>query len=186
MKNYIFPAIRLTLVCLLFFSGIYTMIVLGIARLAPNSGRGEVLLYAGKKMYTNVGQKFTDDKYFNSRPSAVEYNAAGAGGSNKGPSNPEYLELLQQRIDSFLLHNPGIQKSQIPSDLITASGSGLDPHISVLAAQVQVPRIAKQRGMAEGNIQQLILSYTEKPLLGMMGTERINTLQLNIALDNLK
>ncbi len=186
MKENIFPAIRLTLVCLLFFSGIYTLIVLSIAQFSPNHGKGEIIKQDNKTYYANVGQKFTDDKYFYSRPSAVDYNAAGAGGSNKGPSNPRYLKDVQAGIDTFLVHNPGIKKSDIPSDLVTASGSGLDPDISVQAANVQVKRLAKMRGLAEGNIQQLIISNTEKPLFGFLGTERINVLKLNIALDNLK
>lgn len=186
MKENILPAIRLTLVSLLFFSGIYTMTVLGIAQFSPNHGKGEILKQGNKTYYANVGQTFTDDKYFYSRPSAVSYNAAGAGGSNKGPSNPDYLKEVQARIDSFLVHNPGISKAGIPSDLVTASGGGLDPNISVQAATVQVKRIAKIRGFAEGHIQQLIISNTEKPLLGFLGTEKINVLKLNIALDNLK
>lgn len=186
MKENIFPAIRLTLVCLLFFSGVYTLIVFGVAQFSTNKGKGEIITQNDKKYYVNVGQKFTDDKYFYSRPSAVDYNAAGAGGSNKGPSNPDYLATVQARIDTFLVHNPGISKSAIPSDLVTASGGGLDPHISVQAANVQAKRIAKIRGIAEGNIQQLIITNTEKPLLGFFGTERINVLKLNLALDNLK
>jgi K+-transporting ATPase ATPase C chain len=186
MKENIFPAIKLTLLCLLFFSGIYTLLVLGFAQFAPNKGKGEIINSNGKTYYANVGQSFTDDKYFYSRPSAVGYNAAGAGGSNKGPSNPAYLKDVQARIDTFLVHNPGISKKDIPSDLVTASGSGLDPNISVPAANVQVKRIAGIRGIAEANIQQLIISNTEKPLLGLLGTERINVLKLNIALDNLK
>lgn len=186
MKEHIFPAVKLTLACGFFFSGIYTLIVLGMAQLAPNKGKGELLHYNGKTYYANIGQKFTDDKYFYSRPSAVEYNAAGSAGSNKGPYNPGYLNTVQQRIDSFLAHNPGIKEKDIPSDLVTASGSGLDPHISVEAAQVQVKRIAAIRGIAEGNLEQLILSNTDKPLLGLLGTKRVNVLKLNIALDNLK
>ena len=186
MKENIFPAIRLTVVCLLFFSGIYTVIVLGVAQLAPNKGKGEIVTANGKTYYSNIGQKFTDDKYFYSRPSAVGYNAAGAGGSNKGPSNPDYLAEVQARIDTFLVHNSGVKKSEIPSDIVTASGGGLDPHISVLAATIQVKRIAKIRDIAEANLQQLIISNTEKPLLGLLGTERINVLKLNMALDNLK
>ena len=186
MKENIFPAIRLTLVCLLFFSGIYTFIVFGIAQFSPNKGKGEIIIQNEKKYYINVGQKFTDDKYFYSRPSAVDYKAASAGGSNKGPSNPDYLQSVEARIDTFLVHNPGISKADIPSDLVTASGSGLDPNISVQAANVQVKRIAKIRGIAKGNLQQLIITNTEKPLLGFLGTEKINVLKLNIALDNLK
>lgn len=186
MKENIFPAIRLTILCLLFFSGIYTLIVLGIAQFSANKGKGEIIVQNNKKYYTNVGQKFTDDKYFDSRPSAVDYNAAGGSGSNFGPSNPEYLRTVQARIDTFLIHNPGIKKADIPSDLVTASGSGLDPNISVQAAEVQVKRIAKMRSIAEGNLEQLIISNTQKPLAGFLGPERINVLKLNLALDNLK
>lgn len=186
MKENIFTAIRLTFISLLFFSGIYTLIVLGVAQFAPNKGEGNIIKENSKTYYSNVGQKFTDDKYFWSRPSAVDYNAAGAGGSNKGPTNPEYLAQVQARIDTFLVHNPGIKKEEIPSDLVTASGSGLDPNISVQAAHIQVKRIAKLRGIAAANIEQLIISNIEKPLLGLIGTERVNVLKLNLALDNLK
>lgn len=186
MKHNILPAIKLTAVCLLFFSGFYTLFILGIAQLAPNHGKGKVIFSNQKKYYSNVGQRFTQDNYFWSRPSAVDYNAAGAGGSNKGPSNPDYLKTVQERIDNFLKHNPGIKNSEIPSDLVTASGSGLDPHISVQAARIQVRRIAKIRAVDEVKIQKLITANTEKPLLGLLGTEKINVLKLNIALNSLK
>ena len=186
MKNIILPAIKITLVCIVFFCGFYTLAVYGIAQFSSNNGKGEIISHNGKTFYSNLAQNFSDEKYFSSRPSAVNYNAAGSGGSNKGPSNPDYLAEVQARIDTFLVHNPGIDKSEIPSDLVTASGSGLDPHISVQAANVQVKRIAKIRGIAEADIQQLIAANTEKPLLGLFGPERINVLKLNIALDNLK
>ncbi len=97
MKENILPAIKLTIICLIFFSGIYTLSVFGIAQFAPNHGKGEIIVHNGQTFYANVGQSFTDDKYFNSRPSAVAYNAAGSGGSNKGPSNPDYLKDVQSR-----------------------------------------------------------------------------------------
>ncbi|HNY55129.1 MAG TPA: K(+)-transporting ATPase subunit C [Chitinophagales bacterium] len=186
MKTTIFQAIRLTILTLLFFSGIYTLIILGIAQLTPNKGKGESITVDGKKYYTNVGQSFTDDKYFNSRPSAVNYNAAGSGGSNKGPSNPDYLAQVQARIDTFLVHNPGVKKEEIPSELVTASGSGLDPNISVKAAEVQINRIAAVRKISVDVLQQLIKDNTEKPLAGIFGPEKINVLKLNLALDKLK
>ena len=183
MKNNIISAIRLTLVCLVFFCGIYTLAVYGISKLAPES-----MSFAKTKAgyYENVGQSFANDKYFYSRPSAVAYNAAGSGGSNKGPSNPDYLAEVQNRIDSFLVHNPAVKKEDIPSDLVTASGSGLDPNISVQGAKVQVKRIASIRNLNETTINQLIEQQTEKPLLGLFGTEKINVLKLNLALDILK
>lgn len=186
MKNNIFPAIRLTLVNFVFFCGVYTLAVWAVAQLAPGQGKGLTVSENGKSYHLNVGQAFTSDKYFWSRPSAVDYNAAGSGGSNKGPSNPDHLAEIQARIDAFLVLNPGIKKSEIPSDLVTGSGSGLDPHISVYGAKVQVVRIAKVRNIREENINQLIEQQIEKPLLGLFGTEKINVLKLNLALDNLR
>ncbi len=186
MTKHILPAIKLTILSILLLVVVYSGIVWGMAQFAPNNGKGEILEHNGKTYYTNIGQTFNDDKYFWSRPSAVDYNAAGSGGSNKAPTNEAYLQLVQARIDTFLIHNPDVKKSEIPVDLVTASGSGLDPHISVHAATVQVKRIAKIRGIAEGNLQQLIVSNTEKPFMGLFGPERINVLKLNIALDNLK
>jgi K+-transporting ATPase ATPase C chain len=116
----------------------------------------------------------------------VKYDATGSGGSNKGPTNKEYLLQVQARIDTFLVHNPGVKKSEIPVEMITASGSGLDPHISPVAAMIQVPRIAKVRNIPEEDLKKLVNSHIEKPLLGMFGPIKINVLKLNIALDNLK
>jgi len=160
--------------------------VWAMAQVASNKGEGFVIKTNGKKYYENIGQKFTDDKYFWSRPSAVDYNAAGSGGSNKGPSNPDYLAAVQQRIDTFLVHNPGIKKSDIPSDMVTASGSGLDPDISVQGAMIQVDRIAQTRQVSVNMVRELVKKQTEGPLLGMLGPKRVNVLKLNIALDNLK
>lgn len=185
MKNNIMPAIRLTLVCALFFSGIYTLAIWGIAQAAPNKGNGFVTEVNGKRYHTNVAQAFTQDKYFWPRPSAVDYNAAGSGGSNKGPSNPDYLTLVQTRIDTFLLKNPGIKKQDIPAELVTASGSGLDPDISLSAAKVQVKRVAKARNLTEKQVNMVIEANLQVPLLGCLGTQKINVLQLNLALDTL-
>lgn len=186
MKTNIFPAIRLTLFCALFFSGIYTVAILGIAKFTPNNGKGQIITQNGKTYYSNIGQSFTQDKYFNSRPSAVNYNAAGSAGSNKGPSNPTYLAEVQARIDTFMIHNPSINKADIPSDLVTASGSGLDPNISVEGAKVQIKRIAKVRNISEEKLLELVDNQTEKPLFGLMGTSKINVLKLNLALENNK
>lgn len=187
MKQHIISAIRLTLVCMVFFMVIYPLTVLSIAQLAPAKGKGETVSVNNKVVgWKLLGQKFTADNYFWSRPSAVDYNAAGAGGSNKGPSNPTYLKQVSDRIDSFLVHNPGIKKEDIPSDLVTASGAGLDPHISVPAAYVQAKRISIFRNIAIENVNALIEKQIEKPLVGLFGTEKVNVLQLNIELDKLK
>lgn len=185
IKN-IIPALRLTVICLILFVGIYSGAVWAIAQVAPGQGKGVSITHNGKTYYPNVGQAFTQDQYFWSRPSAVDYNAAGSGGSNKGPSNPEYLKEVEERINNFLKHNPGITRQEIPSDLVTASGSGIDPNISVQGAKVQAKRIAKIRNVSEEKVNTLIDENIESPLLGLFGTEKINVLKLNIALDNLK
>lgn len=171
---------------LILLLGIYPLILLGIGKLLPDGGKGEIIEDNGRSYFANIGQHFTDDKYFWSRPSAVDYHASESGGSNKGPNNREYLRFVAARLDSFLAHNTDIVKSEIPVDLITASGSGLDPDISVQGARVQVGRISKARNISKSKIEQIIIANTEKPLLGLLGPEKVNVLRLNLALDKLK
>ncbi|MGM9511928.1 K(+)-transporting ATPase subunit C [Larkinella sp. GY13] len=187
MKNHISPALRLTLVMLVLLAVMYPLLVAGISRLAPGGGQGESVVVNGKVVgYARIGQAFTEDRYFNSRPSAVEYNAAGSAGSNKGPSNPDYLTTVQARIDTFLVHNPGVQKADIPAELVTASGSGLDPDLSPAAAKIQVARIAKVRGISVEKLNQLVDSQIEGPLWGLFGPAKVNVLRLNVALNAFK
>ena len=177
----VFSAIRLTLACLLLFSVLYPLAVTGIAQLSPAKGQGETLSLNGRIVgFRNIGQRFTDSIYFYSRPSAVDYNAAGSGGSNKGPSNPDYLKQVQERTDRFLLQHPYLRRQEVPAEMVTASGSGLDPHISETAALVQVRRVAKARNIPEGAVRQLVEENTERPLFGPV---IVNVLQLNIQLD---
>ena len=186
MKQHILPALKLTAVCIVVFVGLYTLLISGIAQLAPNKGNGETVSVNGKVVgYALEGQNFTQDKYFWSRPSAVAYNAAGSGGSNKGPSNPDYLKQVQDRLDSFLVHNPGINRNDIPAELITASGSGLDPDLSPAGVRVQVKRIAAVRKIDESKINMLVEKNIQSPFLGMFGTSKVNVLKLNIALDEM-
>lgn len=165
------------------FSVLYPFAVWTIAQLAPNQGRGAVIDVKGRKHYANIGQSFSEDKYFWSRPSAANYNAAASAGSNKGPSNEAYLAEVQARIDTFITHNPEVTIADIPVDLVTSSGSGLDPNFSVQAAKVQAERIARVRNMSVVELHQLIEQHTEKPLFSIFGPEKINVLRLNIALD---
>ena len=187
MKRYFLPALKLTAVLVLLMAGLYPLLIAGVSKMAPGKGDGVTVSKNGIVVgYANVGQKFTDDRYFQGRPSAVDYNAAGSGGSNKGPSNPDYLKVVQERIDSFLVHNPGVKKSEIPVELVTASGSGLDPHLSPAGALVQVQRIATLRGISVEKLKGLVAEQTKGPLLGMFGPSTVNVLKLNIALDELK
>lgn len=185
MRAHIAPALRLSLALIAVFVILYSLIVWAIAQLAPNAGKGELIRQNGRTYYANIGQSFTDDRYFYSRPSAVGYNAAGSAGSNKGPSNPDYLALVQARLDTFLVHNPGVTRRQVPADLLTASASGLDPHISVAGAEVQIARIARLRGLEVARLRELVEASTEGPLLGFLGPRRVHVLKLNLALDGL-
>jgi K+-transporting ATPase ATPase C chain len=187
MKTYLFPAIKLTVILIVILAGLYPLAIAGIGKFTPGQGDGETISYKGRVVgYANIGQKFTQDKYFSSRPSAVDYNAASSGGSNKGPSNPDYLKEVKGRIDTFLKHNPTVKKEQIPAELVTASGSGLDPDLSPAGAQVQAARIAKVRGVGTNQVNNIITANTQKPLWGLFGPAKVNVLKLNIALDQLR
>jgi K+-transporting ATPase ATPase C chain len=188
MKTYLWPSIKLTLILIVLLAGIYPLVIAGIGKFTPGNGDGETVQYKGRTVgYALIGQKFTQDKYFWSRPSAADYKADASSGSNKGPSNPDYLNKdVKGRIDTFLKHNPGVTKEQIPAELVTASGSGLDPDLSPVGAKVQAARIAKIRGISEQQVLALVDTHTEKPLLGLFGPSKVNVLKLNIALDELK
>ncbi|WP_344825311.1 K(+)-transporting ATPase subunit C [Chryseobacterium ginsenosidimutans] len=182
MKNHILSAFRLTLVMLVIV-GIYLGIVYAGSKILPTQGNAEIINYKGQKFYANIGQDFKSPKYFHGRPSAVNYNAAGSAGSNKGPSNEEYLQNVQKRIDTLKIQNPEMENVKVPVELVTASGSGLDPDISEDGALYQAKRIAKERNISLEKIENLIKNHTEKSLFG---PSKVNVLKLNIALDNLK
>jgi len=184
MKKYFLPSIKMTLVMLVLCGVLYFGLVALIGKVAPGGGGGEKVVVNGKVVgYERIGQKFTEDKYFWGRPSAVDYNAAGSGGSNKGPSNPDYLKVVQERIDSFLVHNPGVSKEQIPAEMVTASGSGLDPNISPASAYLQVARVAKVRGIDERKIKELVNQHIQS---NPVGPDVVHVLKLNVALDAIK
>ncbi|WP_276504872.1 K(+)-transporting ATPase subunit C [Terrimonas pollutisoli] len=184
MKKNILISFKLTLVMITLCAVFYPLLIAAIGKVTPGGGRGETILLNGKVVgYEKIGQQFTDDKYFWGRPSAVDYNADGSAGSNKGPSNPDYLKVVQERIDSFLKHNPGVRREEIPAEMVTASGSGLDPHISPASAYVQVKRVATVRGLAEDKVRTLVEQHIEK---SVFAPSVINVLKLNVALDGLR
>jgi len=187
MKTYFLPSLRITLVLIVLLAGVYPLLIAAVGKLTPGGGDGVTVTKNGKVVgYANIGQKFTQDKYFNSRPSAADYKADASAGSNKGPTNPDYLKDVEKRIDTFLVHNPGVKRAEIPAELVTASGSGLDPNLSPAGAKIQAARIAKVRGLSVEKILALVDAHTEKPLWGLFGPEKVNVLQLNVALNEMK
>ncbi|WP_295654426.1 K(+)-transporting ATPase subunit C [uncultured Mucilaginibacter sp.] len=187
MKTYLLPSIKITIILLVILSGLYPLAIAAIGKLTPGGGDGVTVTLNGKVVgYANIGQKFTKDKYFWGRPSAADYKADAGAGSNKGPSNADYLKDVKAKIDTFLKHNPGVTTAQIPSELVTYSGSGLDPDISPDGARIQVARVAKVRNLPAGKVLALVNQHVEQPLWGLFGPAKVNVLQLNVALDQLK
>jgi potassium-transporting ATPase KdpC subunit len=178
-----------SLIALTIITGIiYPLIVTGIAQAVfPSQANGSLVVKDGKVMGSRlIGQPFGDPKYFWGRPSATTpfpYNAGSSSGSNLSPTNPDLVKTVQGRVDALRAADPG-NTAPVPVDLVTASGSGLDPHISPAAALYQVPRVAKARGLAPRAVQQLVDRHTEGRFLGLLGEPRVNVLALNLALDS--
>ena len=194
-----FAQLRPAFICLLvltFITGVvYPLVVTGIAQAVfPNQANGSLMFKDGRVVGSElIGQAFDDPKYFWGRLSATgtfPYNAFNAdnltasSGSNYGPLNPALLEMVQARMEALKAADPD-NPLPVPVDLVTASGSGLDPHLSVAAAQYQVARVARERGLPEARVRQLIEEYTEGRQFGFLGEPRVNVLKLNLALDEL-
>jgi K+-transporting ATPase ATPase C chain len=174
----------LAFLLLTFLTGvIYPLIVTAFAQLFPHKATGSVIEVNGRAVGSElIGQPFSDPKYFWSRPSATSpqpYNGASSSGSNLGPTNKALREAVAERLKQF-------ERKPVPVDLVTASASGLDPHISPEAAHFQVPRIARVRGLTEEAVNQLVSLHTEGRTFGVLGEPRVNVLRLNLALDALK
>ena len=186
----LFKSLKITLVFCVFFSVFYILILWLFVQVAgPNKGNAEVATLDGKVVgAANVGQMFTKDIYFWGRPSCAGdgYDASSSSGSNKGPTNPEYLAEVEARIDTFLVHHPYLSRKDVPAEMVTASASGLDPNITPQCAYVQIKRVAQARGLTENQVKEIVDQSVEKPLLGIFGTEKINVLKLNIALEENK
>jgi K+-transporting ATPase ATPase C chain len=187
MRTQLRPALVLLVALTLITGLLYPLVVTGIAQmLFPRQANGSLILIDGKPVGSSlIGQPFDAPKYFWGRPSATSpfpYNAAASSGSNLGPTNDALIKAVQARIDTLKAADPDNPLS-LPVDLVTASGSGLDPHISPAAAEYQVRRIARVRGLDETVVRRLVAQHTEGRQLGVLGEPRVNVLTLNLALD---
>ena len=182
-KNLII-AVLMTIVTTLLLGVVYPLVVTGLAQaLFPDKANGQLIERNGKTVGSRIiGQAFSSPGYFRSRPSAAGtgYDAANSSGTNLGPTNKKLVDAVKAAVDAAKLENPG---TPVPIDLVTSSASGLDPHISPAAAAFQVPRVARQRGVATEEIQRLIAAHTEGRQLGFLGEPVVNVLQLNLSLD---
>ncbi|AAM25188.1 potassium-transporting ATPase subunit KdpC [Caldanaerobacter subterraneus] len=176
--------IKFTLVFMVLLGLVYPFVMTGIANLLfPYQAKGSIIKVDGKPVGSElIGQKFTDPRWFMGRPSAVDYDATSSGGTNYALSNPKFHEELEKNIEEFLKKNPGVKRSEIPADIVTSSGSGLDPHISPKAAYLQVKRVAKVNGLPEEVVKKLVDKNIEGRFLGLFGEPRVNVLKLNLSL----
>ncbi len=190
MSSFFRPAIVLFVILSGVTGVVYPLAVTGIGQaLFPRQANGSLTFKDGKPIGSRlIAQSFADPKYFWSRPSATTpqpYNGTGSTGSNLGPLNPALIDAIKPRIDALHAADPD-NKAAIPVDLVTASGSGLDPEESVAAADFQAARVARARGLPEARVRALIAAHTEGRLLGVLGEPRVNVLELNLALDALR
>jgi K+-transporting ATPase ATPase C chain len=174
-----------TLITMLLLGGVYHVVLWGIGRTVfPAQAEGSLIRRSDGTVVGSrlIAQKFTRPAYFQPRPSGVDYNAASTGGTNYGPSNPDHLKAVQERLDAIVAQE-GVPADRVPSEMVTASGGGMDPHIPPAAATLQAPRVASARGVAVERIRELIEAHLEPPTFGFLGRARVNVLELNLALD---
>jgi potassium-transporting ATPase KdpC subunit len=184
MKKNFKISILMTVFTTLLLGIVYPLVVTALAQtLFPKQANGELITVNGKIVGSRlIGQPFSSPGYFRSRPSAAGngYDAQNSGGSNLGPTNKTLIDRVNGDVQKLQAENPNLS---VPMDLVTTSGSGLDPHISPEAAAFQVPRVAKERGMSEGDVRSLIANHTEQRQFGFLGEPRVNVLELNLDLD---
>jgi len=183
--SYLFTILRISVLFIVLCGIVYPLVCTGIAQLAmPDQANGSLIKNeAGQVIGSElIGQNFTDPKFFRGRVSSIDYNGAGSGSNNYAPSNPDMLQRTKDSIEAWKRENPDVPVSRLPVDLITNSGSGLDPHITPESAKVQVPRISKLTGIPAEKLNALVEEHTEGRELGLFGEKRVNVLQLNIAL----
>jgi potassium-transporting ATPase KdpC subunit len=185
MLKEIKQAILFTVVTMVLLGGVYHVVLWGIgAAVFAAQAEGSLIRRADGVVVGSslIGQKFTRPEYVQPRPSAVDYNAASTGGSNYGPSNHDHLKAVQERLDA-IVQQDGVAASQVPSEMVTASGGGMDPHIPPNGAEMQAARVANARHVDVSRVRDLIAAHTDSPTLGFLGRARVNVLELNLALD---
>jgi K+-transporting ATPase ATPase C chain len=184
MKNHLIVAMKFTLITTLLFGLVYSLAVTGLSQLLfPKQANGSLIEKNGQILGSRlIGQSFTSDKYFHSRLSAAGsgYDATASSGSNLGPTNQQLVDRVKQDVVKLQQENPGVA---IPADLVTTSGSGLDPDISPAAAEFQIPRIARARGISLETLRPLVARHTQQRQWGILGEARVNVLELNLDLD---
>lgn len=181
------PAVLLFIALSVITGLAYPLFVTGIVQVTlPDKARGSLLYVNGTFVGSElIGQNFTSPGYFHGRPSAVGYAGNNSGASNYGPTNAKLMVQVRQRVEQVRRENGLLPNASVPADLVLASGSGLDPHISLEGAMIQVHRVARVRGLSESEVKLLVDQHTEHPQFGFLGQMRINVLKLNIALDEL-
>jgi K+-transporting ATPase ATPase C chain len=185
MKNFM-TAVLMTVVTTILLGLIYPLVVTGLAQVIfPDNANGQLIRAAdgtvgGSRL---IGQPFSSPGYFRSRPSPVGYDAGTSSGSNLGPTNQKLIDRVKADVEKLQAENPG---KPVPIDLVTTSGSGLDPHLTPAATEFQVPRVARERGMSEAEVRRIVAAHTEGRQFGFLGEPRVNVLELNLDLDNRK
>ena len=177
--------ILFTAMTMVLLGGVYHVVFWGIGQAVfASQAEGSLIRRADGTVVGSrlIAQKFTRPEYFQPRPSGVDYNAASTGGTNYGPSNPDHLKAVQERLDA-LTKQEAVAASQVPSEMVTASGGGMDPHIPPAAAELQIARIVRSRTVDPARVRELVSSHTEPPTFGFLGRARVNVLELNLALD---
>ncbi|WP_291981125.1 potassium-transporting ATPase subunit KdpC [Luteitalea sp.] len=185
MTTDLIRGVRFAIVTMLLFGGAYPLVIWGVAQTAfRHQAQGSLVTRADGSVVgsTLIAQAFTGDRYFSARPSGVDYNAASTGGTNSGPTNPDHLAAVRDRVAAVRTRE-ALPSGVIPADLVTASGAGLDPHLSPAAIDVQVARVAAARGVPVDAVRRIVAAHIVPPTFGILGQQRVNVLLLNVALD---
>lgn len=180
-------AVLFTLVTMVLFGGLYHAVLLGLGQAGFQAqAEGSLIRRSDGTVIGSrlIAQRFTQPKYFHPRPSAVDYNAASTGGTNYGPSNPDHVKAMKERLAAIVARE-SVTADRVPSEMVTASGGGLDPDIPPAAAELQAARVAGARGVSLDRVRELIRVHTRPPALGLFGRARVNVLELNLALDEM-